>query len=568
MDIDIEEMLEAPFKAQPPSQTQSLPVPSSSSSSSVAGQDDLNLYAGLEEMEDKSRERPRERERDRDRDRERKRDRDRDTRDRDTRDPRERERDRDRDRERDRDRRLRRSSRSRSPRRESRDRREEPREPREPRVPREARDREREPKEPAEREKERDKDRERDRERDRGHHRNPPRPSREELIQIEIERDSRTVFIMQLAARVRESDISSFFEQNGAGKVRDVRLVTDRISRKSKGVGYVEFYERASVQRAIALTGTKLLGIPIIATHTESEKNRLAEEAARAAAMAQTEASTGGPVSSALARLYVGSIDFSLTEEDIRTLFEVHGEIEFVNLHKDTETGRSKGFAFIQFKRDESARNALEKMHGYELKGRQLKVGYSTEADKSGLAYNINSGSTGITVITPGLPAISISTSHHHAMTMNGGLEDEEKAGVAMTAQSRAALMAKLARRDEPGASAATVPLPAKPHATEVTATRCVLLKNMFDPENETDEGWDVEIRNDVKDECEKYGKIVHIAVDKNSQGFIYIKFDAIPYAQQAINALNGRFFAGKQISATFMLEIVYHAKYPEAAYL
>ncbi|KAI8608182.1 hypothetical protein BC830DRAFT_1072308, partial [Chytriomyces sp. MP71] len=328
------------------------------------------------------------------------------------------------------------------------------------------------------------------------------------------ERDQRTVFVMQLAARVKPSDIMDFFERGEipAGRVRDVRLVTDRITRKSKGVGYVEFYEKASVSKAIAMTGQKLLGLPMIIQHTESEKNRIAEEAAKAAAGALLGASAAGGAA-ALSRLYVGSLDFALTEDDIRSLFEIHGPIDFVNLHKDPDTGRSKGFAFVQFHRPEHAKSALEKMHGYEFKGRQV--------------YKTGSG------MFPGGVA--------SAGGMALGLDDDEKVGVALTSASRAALMAKLARRDDPAAGLAAA---AKP---EVVATRCVLLKNMFDPSAETEENWDTEIRDDVKEECSKYGKIVHIAVDKNSQGYIYIKFDAIPFAQQAINALNGRFFSGKQ---------------------
>lgn len=114
----------------------------------------------------------------------------------------------------------------------------------------------------------------------------------------EIERDKRTVFCMQLAARLREKELLAFMEQ--AGRVRDARIITDRISGRSKGwvvldcgtlhalcadtayqqthrVGYVEYYEESSVPAAIALTGQKLLGIPIVVTLTESEKNRLAE---------------------------------------------------------------------------------------------------------------------------------------------------------------------------------------------------------------------------------------------------------------------------------------------------
>jgi hypothetical protein len=48
-------------------------------------------------------------------------------------------------------------------------------------------------------------------------------------------------------------------------------------------------------------------------------------------------------------RLYVGSLHFNLTESDIRQVFEPFGELDFVDLHRDPTTGRSKGYAFIQY---------------------------------------------------------------------------------------------------------------------------------------------------------------------------------------------------------------------------
>ena len=50
-----------------------------------------------------------------------------------------------------------------------------------------------------------------------------------------------------------------------------------------------------------------------------------------------------------LSRLYVGSLHFNLTESDIKQVFEPFGELEFVDLHKDPVTGRSKGYAFVQY---------------------------------------------------------------------------------------------------------------------------------------------------------------------------------------------------------------------------
>ena len=59
------------------------------------------------------------------------------------------------------------------------------------------------------------------------------------------ERDARTVFIMQLARNVTIRDIQDFFSK--VGQVRDVRLISDRNSRRSKGIGYVEFTDASAV---------------------------------------------------------------------------------------------------------------------------------------------------------------------------------------------------------------------------------------------------------------------------------------------------------------------------------
>ena len=68
----------------------------------------------------------------------------------------------------------------------------------------------------------------------------------------------------------------------------------------------------------------------------------------------------------------------------------------------------------------------------------------------------------------------------------------------------------------------------------------------MFEPDSETEPGWDQEIRDDVIDECNKYGGVLHIYVDKSApQGNVYVKCPTVNTAVSAVNALHGRWFAG-----------------------
>lgn len=145
-------------------------------------------------------------------------------------------------------------------------------------------------------------------------------------------------------------------------------MISDRNSRRSKGIAYVEFVDVSSVPLAIGLTGQRVLGVPIIVQASQAEKNR-------AAAMANNlQKGSAGPM-----RLYVGSLHFNITEDMLRGIFEPFGRIESIQLMMDSETGRSKGYGFITFSDSECAKKALEQLNGFELAGRPMKVGHVTE---------------------------------------------------------------------------------------------------------------------------------------------------------------------------------------------
>ena len=77
----------------------------------------------------------------------------------------------------------------------------------------------------------------------------------------------------------------------------------------------------------------------------------------------------------------------------------------------------------------------------------------------------------------------------------------------------------------------------------------------------EEGEAWIKELEDDVRAECEeKYGHVVHIALDVNTPGDIYLKFDRVQGGENAIKGLNGRFFGGRQISAQPVVDAVYRS--------
>lgn len=309
----------------------------------------------------------------------------------------------------------------------------------------------------------------------------------------EDERDRRTVFVQQLAARLRTKELIHFFEK--VGPVKEAQIVKDRVSGRSKGVGYVEFKDESSVQPAIQLTGQKLLGIPIIAQLTEAEKNRQART---------TTATSGNQNSVPFHRLYVGNIHFSITEQDLQNVFEPFGELEFVQLQKE-EQGRSRGYGFVQFRDPDQAREALEKMNGFELAGRPIRVGLGNDKftpestanllqrfqgqDRGPYQGSAFSGSGGRGAHAGGSGGNFDRAGGRDDQKGAGGasaLDDTDVAGVNFNNYSRDALMRKLARTEEPEPDSRQVAA-AKKEAKAVPvsvsqASRCVLLRNMFDP--------------------------------------------------------------------------------------
>jgi cold-inducible RNA-binding protein len=73
-------------------------------------------------------------------------------------------------------------------------------------------------------------------------------------------------------------------------------------------------------------------------------------------------------------KLFVGNIPHSTTEAELRTLFEPHGAIEQVSIVTDRDTGRSRGFAFVEMTDSAEAEKAIAALNGKELGGRALNI--------------------------------------------------------------------------------------------------------------------------------------------------------------------------------------------------
>ncbi|KAG8373263.1 hypothetical protein BUALT_Bualt11G0005700 [Buddleja alternifolia] len=286
-----------------------------------------------------------------------------------------------------------------------------------------------------------------------------------------------------------ERDVFEFFSR--AGKLRDVKLIMDRNSRRSKGVGYIEFYDAMSVSMAIALSGHLFLGQPVMVKPSEAEKNLVQSTASAGGA------GVAGPYGATDRKLYVGNLHFNMNEFQLR----------------------------------QAARSLNRKL---EIAGRTIKVSSVTDhvgAQDSGTKTADFDDDDGESASAGQLCVVSLS---------------------ALNAQSRAMLMAKLDRSSIAPSVGRTLRVPSlngailhkqslclsinySPSDSSSSCTEpigvsseCLLLKNMFDPAIEEYPELDLDIRDDVQEEFSKYGRVKYIYVDNNLECGHHL-FDEMP---------------------------------------
>ena len=366
-----------------------------------------------------------------------------------------------------------------------------------------------------------------------------------------------------MSTKLDERGIFQFFSK--VGKVTDVRIIYDRNTPTSKGMAYVEFSDRKFIHPALELTGRELNGQIISVKTSEAEKNIVweAEQAQKkklGAAYGQSMPYTG---SAGPCKLRVGGLHLGLSEDDIKAVFEPFGPLDYISLMKDEEGGAGKyASAFVQFRLTSHAMLALSQLNGLELVGIPIRVSIASQGAQAAAS-------------TMAAPVESL------------GELDEDGAGLKLDSRSRAALMARLAGQDKEIEKGFTIdpmtglpttvdavkpiddprealPLAAQPITQGVLGpgspipTPCLLLKNLFNAAEETEPEWWLDIAEDVKGECEKFGEITHTFVDKDSQGFVYLRFTNTASSTRAQQALHARWFAGRKIAAEFQFEETY----------
>ena len=83
-----------------------------------------------------------------------------------------------------------------------------------------------------------------------------------------------------------------------------------------------------------------------------------------------------------MTKIYVGNLPFTATEDEVRNLFSAHGNVESVALPTDRDTGRPRGFGFVEMANADAAR-AMQALNGIDFEGRALKVNEAQARERS-----------------------------------------------------------------------------------------------------------------------------------------------------------------------------------------
>ncbi len=173
---------------------------------------------------------------------------------------------------------------------------------------------------------------------------------------MEGDRSLKTVIVSQINTRALERDIFHYFDR--VARVKEVKLIYDKSSNRSKGIAYIEFLFGDSISKALDMNGSIFMGGPLTVEKVNSEMTQ------------DNYVDLSG-------QLVVSNLHTSILEEDLKDLFEEFGSIKSILMAKD-QNGQSSGKAFIVFENKKDAELAITELNEFELMGEKMAVELQT----------------------------------------------------------------------------------------------------------------------------------------------------------------------------------------------
>jgi RNA recognition motif-containing protein len=187
------------------------------------------------------------------------------------------------------------------------------------------------------------------------------------------EEKTNIVFVGQLSWNVDNDWLGTEFAEYG--EVVSARVQMDRNTGKSRGFGFVEFSSSDAVDAAVAASEQKVIDGRAVRIDKSGARQPNPEKRAKAFGDAPSEPSLV---------LFVGNVSFNTSEDNLWEVFAEYGEVKSVRLPTDRESGRPKGFGYVEFTDMEGAKKAFEGAQGKDVDGRNLRLDYSQPRTEGG----------------------------------------------------------------------------------------------------------------------------------------------------------------------------------------
>lgn len=233
---------------------------------------------------------------------------------------------------------------------------------------------------------------------------------------ISIRTIANTPQVGRLAWSIDESRLAEEFAKFGS--IQSTKVIKDRMTGRSKGFGYVEFSSPDEAKSALSMSGTEIEGFAI---NVDISQPRQAPSAPRNYQPApsygggqQSGGSFGAPrerreypKSEPSTTVFIGNLSFNATEQDIAGLFGSCGSIQQIRLPRYHDTGKMKGYAYLEFADVESATRCVQMGEqtagGVMVAGRAVRLDYSQpRAERT--SYNQSAAPAGLDSQDGGAP--------------------------------------------------------------------------------------------------------------------------------------------------------------------
>jgi nucleolin len=190
-----------------------------------------------------------------------------------------------------------------------------------------------------------------------------------------------TIFVGRLAWAIDEPRLAEEFAQFGS--ITSTKVIRDRMTGRSKGFGYVEYSKPEEAQAALAMSGKEIEGFNINVDMSQPRQTSYGGDRGAGNANGGSGREYNAPrerreypKSEPSSTVFVGNLSFQATEQDIQEAFSGCGAINQIRLPKYHDTGKMKGYAYVEFDDIEAAK-ACVNMQSATIAGRSVRLDFS-----------------------------------------------------------------------------------------------------------------------------------------------------------------------------------------------